>query len=1749
MSDSSVETPELSPQAKRELLARLLKRRARTADRFEPFPMRDIQQAYWIGRSQDFELGNVGAYVYLEFEAPRLDLARLGAALNQLIRRHDMLRAVILPGGQQQILQDVAPYDVAVLDLSLQPPDAVASELDALRTRLSHRVFPTDRWPLFDLRATLVPGNRMRIHVGIDLLIADLRSIYILLSEWFQLYVDPRAALPPLGISFRDYVLKERSLEDAEEFARAEAYWLERIPKLPSAPDLPLAKNPASITSPRFTRRGARFSPDLWAQLRAKAEQHHVTPASVLLAAFGRTLASWSRSPRLTVDVTVFNRQPFHRDVNHLVGDFTSVVLVGLDQSEPESFALRCERVNRELWEALDHRHFSGVRVLRELLRRTGGLGRAIMPVVFTCDLRHDMVSVKESASRMVPGELVYGVSQTPQVFLDHQVLEDSGGLTINWDAVADLFPEGLLDEMLAANMRLLEDLALSDRPWSDAAGSLTPASHRELAAAANVTEAPVSTDLLHELFARQVSRDPEKIAVVAGGQSITYGDLFARANHIGRRLRESGAGPNSLVGVVMEKGWEQIVAVLGILQAGSAYLPVDPDLPPERLGYMLMQGQIRIALTQSRVDAGVQWPGDIERICVDGIEWPGAEAAPLASAQKPDDLAYVIYTSGSTGLPKGVMIDHRGAVNTILDINERFSIGPGDRVLALSSLSFDLSVYDIFGTLAAGATIVVPDVSDKADPAVWAETIRREGITVWNSVPAMMEMLVDYAAGRNDGATDALRLVLMSGDWVPVTLPDRIKTLIDGVTVVSLGGATEASIWSILYPIEQTAPDWESIPYGTPMRNQHVYVLDGWLDQRPVGVPGELYLGGIGLAKGYWGDQEKTAARFIVHPRTRERLYRTGDWGVYSPDGNIRFLGREDFQVKIQGYRVELGEIEAALRQHPNVRSAVATAAGEPRGPKRLLAHIVCHSEPGPAEQDLKNFLRGKLPSYMVPASIVKLDALPLTANGKVDRSALPSAAPALQHLQGPETPIAKRLNALITGALRVDRVDMNANLTELGANSLDALRIGNLLEREFGFRPTMQEFFRFPTLQGLANYYEQRLAGSEGGNGSDAGAAQQGVDGGPESLWRSFRLLIDPRERMAFKKRQPGLRPVEASGLLPLSLPDVPPTPEVPGVERRSHRTFGQEPIPLEQFGAFLGHLRQACGGQTRRQYASAGGLYPVQTYLHVKRDRIDGVSEGTYYYDPQHHRVVPLSGNVALDRNIHWSENRLIFDEAAFSVFLVSQLSAIAPLYQEKSLHFATLEAGLISQLLEMSAPACQLGLCHIGDLDFEPVRRLFALDASHVLVHSLLGGAVDRTRGPLGEESEDPTVAGAGVLTPVNVADLSADVILDPVIRADGPAVVAETPSRMLLTGATGFLGAFLLQELLERTAADIYCLVRASTPAEGMARLRRNLERYALWDERVSARIVPVLGDLAEPALGLDAGTFDDLAERMDAIYHNGAHVNLILPYSELKASNVGGTHEVLRLASRSRTKPVHFVSSVAVFPFDGGNVRREDDPLDHGEGLIGGYAQSKWVAEQLVALARSRGIPVTVYRPGTIAGHSDSGIFSSDSYLNNLIRGCIELGSAPDVDASVDMVPVDYVARAIVALSQRPESLSKVFHLANPHPIPMNGLIDFMQTFGYNVRRVPYESWKAELLSLGEHFEDNALFPYGAVIAQLAGASMMGPQYDCAATVRALEGTSVVCPEVDDRLLRVYFSRYVSSGLLEPTHVSHPPGA
>jgi pyochelin synthetase len=927
--------------------------------RHEPFPLTDIQHAYWVGRNPAMELGGVCTHFYFELERDNLDPRRLSQSLNQVIMRHDMLRAVVQPDGQQRILPDVPRYEIAVEDLTDLPAPAREARLTAIRNGMAGQAPPPERWPLFEIRSSLLPGTRMRLHVSLNVLTIDAFSLSLLLRDWQRFYEEPGWSPDPLPLSYRDYVLAAESMRAGGRYRQAEEYWLGRLETLPPAPALPLARQPARLERVEFAARRARLAKQRWQTVKRGARSRGLTPTVVLVTAFADVLRLWSRQPSFTLNLTLFDRPPVHPRIYDLIGDFTSLTMLAVDADPGESFAARAARVQRQLMADLEHASFNGVRFLRERARRLGSGPDAAMPVVFTSAMSLNSEEQTDQG-RAFFGDVIYSISQTPQVWLDHQVTEDRGELLLNWDGVEALFPVGLLDDMFIAYRDLLDRLGRDEGSWdTDEPLVSLPRWQIDERSRANDTRADLTPRTLSELALARSARTPDAVAVIADGRRLTYREVAQEAHRLARRLAALGVQRGDLVGIVLDKGWEQVPAVLGVTGSRAAYLPVDPSWPEVRRQQVLAEGGARFVVSSPRYRDELGWPPGVNVVTFDDPELRAANPAALDAGPAPGDLAYVIFTSGSTGRPKGVMINHRGAANTIQDINRRFGVGPADRVLALSALSFDLSVYDIFGTLAAGGAIVMPSAAGSRDPEHWTGLVERHGVTIWDSVPALMQAWIAGRRHKGGAPPSKLRLVMLSGDWIPVSLPAAIRDQHPDAEIISLGGATEASIWSVSYPIADASLERDRIPYGKPLANQTLHVYDERLEPCPVWTVGELYIGGAGLAAGYWADPRMTAERFITCPKTGERLYRTGDLGRYLPGGDIEFLGREDSQVKLNGYRVELGEIAAALRRQPGVAEALVGAATNPgTGRRQLVAHVVPAGRAGWGERT------GKAPS-----------------------------------------------------------------------------------------------------------------------------------------------------------------------------------------------------------------------------------------------------------------------------------------------------------------------------------------------------------------------------------------------------------------------------------------------------------------------------------------------------------------------------------------------------------------------------------------------------------------------------------------------------------------------------------------------------------------------------------------------------------------------------------------------------------------
>lgn len=1068
---------------------------ADSANRHAPFALTDLQHAYWLGRDSAMEMGNVATHLYVELDCEPLDIERLNQALDLMIARHDMLRAIVDRDGRQRILAEVPAYSIALCDTTGQ--SEVEGEQAALRGRdaLSHQVLKADQWPLFEVRATRLPSQRLRLHVSLDLLILDAWSIFLFFKEWHQLYLRPDQPRAPFEISFREYVLADLELQKSSAAQQAHEYWLERIEHLPAAPALPLRSDLSARQSPRFSRREARLPRERWQKLRANASTKGLTASGLLLSCYSEVLARWSSTPHFTLNVTVSHRQNMHREVNDLLGDFTSLVMEEVDWRDANStFLERATRQQKQFQTDLDNRAYSGVSVMREWAKRRGISLQAAMPVVFSSGLIWS--GDEEPGDLEQFGKKVFSVSQTSQVWLDHHVMELGGDLTFIWDAADAVFEEGVLDAMFAAYCQIIERLADDESLWhAREIVDLPPAMAARRSSVnvnVNATADTLPTVRLHGDFVAQAQKTPDAVAVIAAGRTLTYGQLLAESCAVANALLDGGAEPGKPVAVLMRKGWEQIVAVFGILLAGAAYMPIDADLPAKRQLDLLQIGEVKQVLVQSGVARdelnGDQWC----LIPVAATAGAAFDARHAASLQGPlDEMAYVIFTSGTTGAPKGVMIDHRGAVNTNLHVNRLFGVGANDRTLAVSSLSFDLSVYDIFGLLAVGGAIVIPDYRKGHDPIHWRDLIEMHHVTLWNSAPQLMRMLMDsfYA---DELETADIRNVLLSGDFIPLDLPDRIRARYSQANVTSLGGATEASIWSIYYPVGQVLPGWQSIPYGKPLPNQTIMVLDHAFRPCADQVKGRIYIGGIGLAMGYWRDQAKTNERFLVHPGSGERLYDTGDLGRYAVDGNVLIMGRDDGQIKIRGHRVELGEIETVLRKHASVKHAIVVASAN-RENRQLVAYLefIGGVDAAPETQELKDWVADHLPNYMVPRAMVALEQMPVSGNGKIDYKALP----VIQEEDGengekiaPRNEIEQIIYDAWQRVIPGLEVGVTDNFFELGGDSVLATQLVRELNAALSMDMEMHELFENLTIEALAQLYESRCGG-EGIDGNQAG------------------------------------------------------------------------------------------------------------------------------------------------------------------------------------------------------------------------------------------------------------------------------------------------------------------------------------------------------------------------------------------------------------------------------------------------------------------------------------------------------------------------------------------------------------------------------------------------------------------------------------------------------------------------------------
>lgn len=1038
--------------------------------RYDPFPLTDVQSAYMLGRSRTFEYGGVACHVYLEIKYPELDTEKVKEIWNALVAKYDMLHAIINEGGYQQVLKEIPTLDIPEWDLVKHPEKAAAFE--NFRKEMGSRAYTIGKWPMFGL-AVSRNSEYAILHFSIEFLIADWTSIWKLVAEFEAAYFDGIPVSGEEEISFRDYLIAEKKIKSSARYEKEKSYWINRIAELPEAPELP--KLPTNESKDSFGRKFLRIPAEAWNRMKTRAKQYGLTPTVPILSCYADVLAKWSQNKRFCINMTVLNRLPLHEKVMDIVGDFTSLSLLEVDSSKRENFLVRTRNLNARLFEDLDNRLFSGVEVMREISRQSKKSSLS-MPIVYT-----SAIGLADSGTPL-RGEFSGGISQTPQTFIDCQVMDGAFGLQVNWDYREGVFPEGVLDAMFDAFEKRLFTLANENANWENIAEIALPTRDKEERKTANNTQKDWNVRMLQDDFIESVKRTPKKIALDDGHVKLTFEELDARAKVLADQLITCGVKPQDCVPVLMEKSAWQIVSVFGILYAGAIYVPIAAAKAKGRAEKIIKKTGAKVAIGISHDEALLE--SEITTINIDTLTVNDfAVDCSRFPKRTPDDIAYIIYTSGSTGEPKGVVITHKGAMNTIDDMNDRFGVTADDSVLGLSQLNFDLSVYDIFGILAHGGTVIFPTVEDYMNPEVWEKLIHKHHITIWNTVPALMKMLLNFVESKKSAEPLPLREVFLSGDWIPVDMPEKIRSASPNVDVICLGGATEASIWSNYHRYN---PDdgLKILPYGRPLANQTMHILDENLEPCPTMVSGQIALGGDGVALGYYLDEERTAAQFVNLPNTTERVYLTGDIGRYLPGGEIEFLGRRDNQVKIRGHRIELGEIENVLRDYEFINNAAVVVA-----PDHKEIYAMIETRAGYSEESLKVYLDKFLLHYMIPSIVSPVEHLPLSANGKIDRKKIVeyfvvnkenAAKNSTADSTIPTTPLEKEILEIWAKALKSDNLGLDSNFYDFGADSLTMAQVATTLRNGIAskvpFDALLKQMLDEPTVKDTVRFLTEK-------------------------------------------------------------------------------------------------------------------------------------------------------------------------------------------------------------------------------------------------------------------------------------------------------------------------------------------------------------------------------------------------------------------------------------------------------------------------------------------------------------------------------------------------------------------------------------------------------------------------------------------------------------------------------------------------
>jgi amino acid adenylation domain-containing protein len=1070
----------LSLRQRAALEALLRKKRSKSAEKdkilprttfFEYLPLSFSQQRLWFLNQLE---PDSTAYV-IPFAARmqgELDVQSFEQSLNEIYRRHDILRTTFkeTDRGPQQVIS--APADTRLPLVNLQPLPHEKREAAVQRLILAEARDPFDlsRGPL--LRAKLLRlGEQEHVFVlTMHHIISDGWSWGIILKELashYQAFHSKRGpALPDLPIQYADYAIWQRQWMQGAVLEKQLAYWKKQL-----GGELPVLQLPKDRLRPAVqTYKGAEtvfaLSANLKRDLEELSRNQGVTLFMTLLAAFSVLLYRYSGQEDIAIGSPIANRN--RSEIENLIGFFANTLVFRNDLAGNPSFKDLLARVREVTLGAYDHQDLPFEKLVEELRPARDLSYSPLFQVMFVWQ-SSSARDAKLPNLIMTPMRIDTGTSMFDLTLI---LREETGGLSGKLEYSTELFNAETI-RRLGDNFKILLESIVADSTRHIAELELlTEAERRRLLVDWNKTDmAYPRSRCVHELFEDQVERTPDSIAVVYESHQLTYRELNLKANRLAHHLQQQGVGPDTVVGIYVERSIELIVAVLAVLKAGAAYLPLDATYPLERLTFILSDARVRWLLTQKRLLKRTP-ATDAKVIVIDGDSEAGSGENDKNPHQdvRPDNLAYVIYTSGSTGKPKGTLIEHRGVTNLNHYLTGFFGIEPDSRVLQFAAFGFDASVTEIFPTFTVGATLYLASQKKLSSGEDLIRLLRDQKISIVTLPPSLLAVLPQ-------DHLPALKTLVSAGEPCSWDIASRWA---NGRRFINGYGPTEITVAASYYLLkENKSAETKSVPIGRPVCNAKIYLLDRNLQPVPIGVPGELHVGGVGLARGYLNRPGLTAEKFIpdpFDPHSGGRLYKTGDLARYLADGNLEFLGRIDNQVKIRGFRIELGEIETVLKQYPGVRDAVCLARQDGADVGRLVAYLVVKEASAPATTALRSFLKNKLPGYMIPSAFVVLDAFPLNPNGKVDRRGLPAPDKVRPQMEAsyaaPRSQAEKMLADVWAEVLHIEQVGINDNFFDLGGHSLLMSQVHRKLREIFSMDISMITLFQYPTIGSLSNY-----------------------------------------------------------------------------------------------------------------------------------------------------------------------------------------------------------------------------------------------------------------------------------------------------------------------------------------------------------------------------------------------------------------------------------------------------------------------------------------------------------------------------------------------------------------------------------------------------------------------------------------------------------------------------------------------------